>query len=197
MEAVVKQVRTTKRPWLIACDANMCREDFKKSLWFTSRHMFIEASGEGVSTCRSKVPNGEFIDKTYDSVIVSHKPSGKSQEYGGGGRLRIKTTQGGHFLGRRTQRVPGMASAKNAKSFVRIQCWKAARTRQSGRMKRRIERGGRSNDGERVDECNPAGESQGDRRSRGWGHSQSCVCNTKHSGAGGGGVERGGCRFFQ
>ena len=36
----------------------MCREDFKKSLWFKSRHMFIEALGEGVSTCRSKGPTG-------------------------------------------------------------------------------------------------------------------------------------------
>ena len=40
MEAVVKQVRSTKRPWLIACDANICPEDFKKSLWFQIRHVF-------------------------------------------------------------------------------------------------------------------------------------------------------------
>ena len=45
----------------------MCREDFKKSLWFNSRHMFIEAPGEGVSTCRSKGPTGECIE---DYVIA-------------------------------------------------------------------------------------------------------------------------------
>ena len=54
LEAVVKQVRTTRHPWLIACDANMCPEDFKKDLWFKNRHLFIEASGGGISACRSK-----------------------------------------------------------------------------------------------------------------------------------------------
>ena len=49
MEAVVKQMRTTMHPWLIACDANVCPEDFKKSLWFKSRRM-SEAPEEGVST---------------------------------------------------------------------------------------------------------------------------------------------------
>ena len=43
MDAVVKQVRITRHPWLTACDANMCPEDFRKSLWLKSRHMFIEA----------------------------------------------------------------------------------------------------------------------------------------------------------
>ena len=30
LEAVLKRTRTTKRPWLIACDANMSPEDFEK-----------------------------------------------------------------------------------------------------------------------------------------------------------------------
>ena len=36
LEAVVKQVNTTRHPWLAACDADMCPEDFesKKNLWF-------------------------------------------------------------------------------------------------------------------------------------------------------------------
>ena len=79
MEAIVKQVRATRHPWLIACDANMFPEDFKKSLWFQSRHMFIEAPGDGVSTSRSKGLNGELIERTYDYVIASHS--------------QIKTTQ--------------------------------------------------------------------------------------------------------
>ena len=33
MDAVVKQVRTTKHAWLIACDANVSPEDFSKILW--------------------------------------------------------------------------------------------------------------------------------------------------------------------
>ena len=61
---------------MIACDANICPEDFKKSFWFQSRHMSFEAPGEGVSTCRSKGPNGEFIEKNYDNVIASHSRHG-------------------------------------------------------------------------------------------------------------------------
>ena len=30
LEAVLKRTRTTKHPWLIACDANMSPEDFEK-----------------------------------------------------------------------------------------------------------------------------------------------------------------------
>ena len=66
MEAVVKQARATRHPWLVACDANMNPEILKKSPRCKSRHMFIEAPGEGVSTCRSKGPNGELIARTYD-----------------------------------------------------------------------------------------------------------------------------------
>ena len=32
LEAVLLHASTTRHPWLIACDANMCPEDFKKSL---------------------------------------------------------------------------------------------------------------------------------------------------------------------
>ena len=55
MKAVVNQGRTARHSWLIACDAHMCPDDFEKSLWFQSRHMFIKAAEEGVSTCRKKV----------------------------------------------------------------------------------------------------------------------------------------------
>ena len=46
VEAVVKQARTARHPWLVACDANMNPKDFKKSLCCKSRHMFIKAAGE-------------------------------------------------------------------------------------------------------------------------------------------------------
>ena len=32
LEAVVKQARVTRHPWLIAFDANMCPEDFERSV---------------------------------------------------------------------------------------------------------------------------------------------------------------------
>ena len=67
----MKEARTSRHPWLVACDANMNRTNFKKSLWYKRKHMFIEAPGEGLSTCRSKGPNDEFIERTYDCVIAS------------------------------------------------------------------------------------------------------------------------------
>ena len=39
LQAELKQARTTRHPWLIACDANMCPEDFEKSLWFQRETM--------------------------------------------------------------------------------------------------------------------------------------------------------------
>ena len=71
-EAIVKQLRTTKHPQMIAGDANSSPEAFKKSLWFRSRHMFIEAPGEGISTYRSQGRKGEIMKITYDYVIASH-----------------------------------------------------------------------------------------------------------------------------
>ena len=55
LEAVLKRARTTRHPWLIACDANMCPEDVEKSLWF-QREMMHVVGPKGASTCRSKGP---------------------------------------------------------------------------------------------------------------------------------------------
>ena len=72
MDAEVKQARTTRHPWLIACDANMCPEDSGKIVRFQSRRMFIKAPGEEVSTTRSKGLHGELFERTYCCVIASH-----------------------------------------------------------------------------------------------------------------------------
>ena len=102
MEAVVKQARTTRYPWLIACDANMNPEDFKESLWYKGKHMFIVARGERTSTCRPKGPSGELIVRTY------------------------------HYLsGGKRQRSSGLARARHAKSLARKQWWDVARKEQS------------------------------------------------------------------
>ena len=105
MEIVVKHVRTNRHSWLIACDANMCPEDSKKSLRFRSRHMFIKAPREGVSTGRSKGPNGELTERTYDYVIASHglQEEIKKKEVVEDFESRP------HFLGGKKQRVPGVA----------------------------------------------------------------------------------------
>ena len=71
MKAVVIQGRTARHPWLIACDAHMCPDGFEKSLWFQSRHMFIKAAEEGVSSCRKKSPKGDLFERTYDHVVMA------------------------------------------------------------------------------------------------------------------------------
>ena len=67
----MKRVKVTRHPWLIACDANMCPEDFEKSLWFQKEQMYVVVPKEA-STCRSKGPKGEWIERTYDYVIACH-----------------------------------------------------------------------------------------------------------------------------
>ena len=60
-EAVVKQAKATRHPWLIACDAHLCHEDFDKSLWFL---------------WASKVKR---LKRTYDYVITCHSLKEKSR----------------------------------------------------------------------------------------------------------------------
>ena len=81
MEAVVKLARTTRYPWLVACDANMNPKDFKKSLWFKKKRcMFMKAPEEGITTERSKGPDVELIERTYDDVIASQSLQGKIED---------------------------------------------------------------------------------------------------------------------
>ena len=67
----VKQVRTTRHLWLVACDATLDLKDFRTSLWFKEKCMFIEAPEEGTSTRRSTGPKGELNERTYDYDIAS------------------------------------------------------------------------------------------------------------------------------
>ena len=55
---------------------NMCPEDFEKSLWYQMEQMYMVAPKEA-STCRSKGPKGEWIERTYDYVIASGSLKGK------------------------------------------------------------------------------------------------------------------------
>ena len=56
LEAVLMRPRVTRHPWLIACDANMCPEDFEKCLWFSRDLMHVVVDPKEASTCRSKGP---------------------------------------------------------------------------------------------------------------------------------------------
>ena len=76
LETVLKRARTTKHPWLIACDATMSPEDFEKSFWFRKDQMHVIAP-EGVSTCRSTNAKREWVEKVYDYVIACNSLKGK------------------------------------------------------------------------------------------------------------------------
>ena len=74
---LVKQARSTRRPWLVACDVNMDPDGFRKSLWLKEECVSIEAPEQGISTSRSKCSKGEAIERTYDYVIASRSLQGK------------------------------------------------------------------------------------------------------------------------
>ena len=61
-EEVAKQAKVTKHPWLIACDATLCPEDFEKSLRSQREQTYVVAPKEA-STCRSKSPKSDLIER--------------------------------------------------------------------------------------------------------------------------------------
>ena len=52
MEAVAEQVRITRHPLLIVCDANRCPEDFEKSLWFQRRQNNLQLADQKAPMAR-------------------------------------------------------------------------------------------------------------------------------------------------
>ena len=69
VEAVVEHARTAGHPSLVTCYANVTSEGLKKSLWSKERCMFTEVPEERMSTCRSKGPCGEMIER---NVSIRH-----------------------------------------------------------------------------------------------------------------------------
>ena len=90
--------------------------DLKKSLRYDARCMFIEAPVEGSSTCRSKGPDGEVIERTYYQVIASQKPARVTQEHGSGRRLRTRSALGGFFLMERDEKIQELRELKRPKA---------------------------------------------------------------------------------
>ena len=79
MEAVVKHVRTTRHPCVVACDANVDLRELRPGLWFKEERMFIEAPHEDVSIRRSTGSKGELIERACDFVIVSKNLQGQKK----------------------------------------------------------------------------------------------------------------------
>ena len=134
-------------------------EDFKQSLWFRRKHMFIKAPGEAVSTCRCKGPNCESIERTYDYVIASHSLQGKIKNW----KWWKISNQG------QTKRLLSWWKEVRNSRFGRSNQWPGHSGRKlPGRDKvennsRRKRRGEKSKDGERADKCGR--RAKGNRRS--------------------------------
>ena len=77
LEAVLKQAKTTRHPWLMACDANVrVQKILKRVFWFHRDLMHVVAPKEA-STCRSKGSKGEWIERTHDCVTACDSLKGK------------------------------------------------------------------------------------------------------------------------
>ena len=63
----LKRTRTTRHPWLIACDANVFPEDFEGGLLFQREQMHVVVPKEAY-TCRSKGPK---VNGLKESMITS------------------------------------------------------------------------------------------------------------------------------
>ena len=126
LEAVLERSRTTKHPWLMACDANMSPEDFERSFWFRKEQMFVMAP-EGVSTCRSRSANGEWVEKLYDYVVACSSLKGRISDMQVVKDFRIKTTQSGHLCSPTRKGKAGMERATNAEGVTWILRRKTAR----------------------------------------------------------------------
>ena len=89
--AVMKRVKVTTHHWSIACDANMCPEDFEKSLWFQKEQLCVVAPKEA-STCRSKGSKGSGLK---EPMIMSLRvtASGENLTDEGGGRFRVEAAR--------------------------------------------------------------------------------------------------------
>ena len=70
LEAVLKRARTTKNPWLEACDANMSPVDFEKSLWFRKDRMHVIVPGEFPRAGR-KVPKENGLRKSMTMSLLA------------------------------------------------------------------------------------------------------------------------------
>ena len=116
----------------------MCPEDFEKSQWFQSRHMFIKAPEKGVSICRSKRPKGELVERTYDYVIASRSLQEEVRHMEVVEDFESTPHKALTLLVERVEEFQVWREAINAKSFTRIQWWESARKKQ-GRTRQRGE----------------------------------------------------------
>ena len=152
LEAVLKQARTTRHPLLTACDANMCPEDFEKSLWFQREQMHVVAPKEA-STCRSKGPKGECNERVHD-LRHFERQFEKERSY----RWRWwKILTQDHikqcFCGQRRKEDTGMERAEDAEGAAWLQ-WREVARKKHNRERQRRRRGKRGRRRQKNQESN-------------------------------------------
>ena len=76
MVVVVKQARTTRHLWLVACDVTFGPTDIECGLWFKEKCTFMEPPEAIVTICRATGSNGEFLERTYYYERVSKSLQG-------------------------------------------------------------------------------------------------------------------------
>ena len=94
MVVVVKQARTTKHLWLVACDATMDPTDIERGLWLKEKFMFMEPPEAIVTICRATGSNGEFLERTYYYERISKSLQGNIKT------SDVRLFSCGHRLGR-------------------------------------------------------------------------------------------------
>ena len=86
LEAVLEQAKTTRHPWLIACDANMCQEDVERARGFRwTRKKFSHVSlRETASKEKSQMKVVEdFESRPHKAVsfVVEREKNGMSRSF--------------------------------------------------------------------------------------------------------------------
>ena len=106
--------------------------------------MFTKAPGEGVATCRSKGPNGEFFERTFDCVIASHSLQGETNNMEVVADFESRPHKAVTFLEERDQEFQVWREQKMPKGAARIQRWKASRSKvEEGREEEEGEKKGK------------------------------------------------------
>ena len=129
MEAVVKQARTTRHRWLVACDANMDPDDFKESLWCKEKNKFNEGPVAGIPRADLQALKGELIERTYDYAIASRSLQGEIKSMEVVVRYRSRPYKAVTFLVERDKEIQKMRELTMPRAFARL-LWAHARWKQ-------------------------------------------------------------------
>ena len=80
MEAVVKQARTTRHLWLVACNANVDLETITRKVCGSKNSACsLKRQEKEMTPCRSTGPKGELIGRASGDATASRSLQGKKR----------------------------------------------------------------------------------------------------------------------